>query len=151
MKTKEEVIKEAYGVHFDYLKDFIWMSDGYCQDRRYNQLDCPIPENIRFNEPYESEWIRSDNGEEMVDVFRWRPKSLQGIEDNNGWIRIESEEDLPKDSSTEYHFYDFKAHERIQALQVSLNAVPFSIITNLYSKGLCTHYRPILKHKPPIY
>jgi len=24
-----------------------------------------------------------------------RPKSLQGIEDNNGWIKIESENDLP--------------------------------------------------------
>jgi hypothetical protein len=31
-----------------------------------------------------------------VDCFNWRPKSLDGIENNNGWIKIESKDDLPK-------------------------------------------------------
>ena len=30
-------------------------------------------------------------------VYSYRPKSLQGIENNNGWIKIESEKDLPKE------------------------------------------------------
>lgn len=29
------------------------------------------------------------------DIIKWRPKSLQGIENNNGWTKIESEADLP--------------------------------------------------------
>ena len=34
---------------------------------------------------------------DMSGVGKFRPKSLQGIENNNGWIKIESEKDLPKE------------------------------------------------------
>ena len=34
---------------------------------------------------------------DMSGVGKFRPKSLQGIENNNGWTKIESIEDLPKE------------------------------------------------------
>ena len=34
---------------------------------------------------------------DMSGVGKFRPKSLNGIENNNGWIKIESEKDLPKE------------------------------------------------------
>lgn len=44
--------------------------------------------------------------------LRYRPKFLQGIDNNNGWIKIESEDDLPTDENFDYwacngnHFYN---------------------------------------------
>ena len=35
---------------------------------------------------------------DMSGVGKFRPKSLRGIENNNGWIKIESIEDLPKEN-----------------------------------------------------
>ena len=35
---------------------------------------------------------------DMSGVGKFRPKSLHGIENNNGWIKIESIEDLPKEN-----------------------------------------------------
>lgn len=33
---------------------------------------------------------------EDSNITKWRPKSLSGIEDNNGWTKIESIDDLPE-------------------------------------------------------
>ena len=35
---------------------------------------------------------------DMSGVGKFRPKSLHGIENNNGWVKIESIEDLPKEN-----------------------------------------------------
>ncbi len=86
MKTKKELIKEAWGVHYNVLKNIIDdngkaknddLPDNYCDacifvlDGTYDKILC--------------------EGE----LF-FRPKSLKGIENNNGWIRIKSVEDFPK-------------------------------------------------------
>lgn len=75
----------------------------------------------------------------MIDV--WRPKTLNGIETNNGWIRIESESDLPK--------------EECQCFIIVKGEVFFDYYNgndfDLYVKSYVTHYQPITKPKPPIY
>jgi hypothetical protein len=55
--------------------------------------------------------ITNDYGEEILEkidykfelfnsrVGRFRPNSLRGIEDNNGWIKIETNDDLPTNGS----------------------------------------------------
>jgi hypothetical protein len=81
--TKQDKIKEAYGDYFNELKDKIsdngWVS--FYED--INRI-----RNV-FHKNENIEVSPNDNN-------NWRPKSLQGIENNNGWIKIESENDLPK-------------------------------------------------------
>lgn len=77
-----------------------------------------------------------------------RPKSLKGIENNNGWIKIESEYDLAKDHY-KYSFV-YNCTENI------ISSINNSIVRNdqlheLFLESDITHYQPIIKPKPPIY
>ncbi|EHQ41574.1 hypothetical protein [Myroides odoratus] len=77
MKTKEEVIREAWGDNYnDQINKNGWLTVGFNYEYNHNDFDT-----IRY-----------------LDCVEIRPKSLQGIESNNGWIRIESKKDLPKES-----------------------------------------------------
>lgn len=80
--TKEEKIKEAWaGFYNPQVKDSGWMdinAKTYSNDKFFDRL--------QFNDKRHS----------------IRPKTLQGIENNNGWIKIYSEEDLPKYPWTKY-------------------------------------------------
>lgn len=123
---KQEAIKKAYGEHWEEVKNYIddngWIEGG--TDR-----DFPEP---KF-EPSIGEL------EEHKTEYLWRPKSLQGIENNNGWIRIESEEQYDKLENGNYHWYNINTDRYCQG--------------DLWVYGTFTHYRPRLipKPKPPIY
>jgi len=117
--TKEEKIKEAYGKYWNEIKSATcnktgWVMSDYFDCRDYN-IDCDLDD----------------------DNFLWRNKSLQGIENNNGWIKIESEDDLPK----EPEFYWVIDKNGI------MHQVHYKDITVRY----CSHYQLIQKPKPPIY
>jgi|SRR6478752_222418 len=71
-----------------------------------------------------------------------RPKSLQGIENNNGWIKIESEADLPKEYC-EMFVFD-KENNNIKYREY------FNTAKKAFVK-LYSHYQPIQKPQPPIY
>ena len=124
--TKEEKIKEAYGFINEWICGNGWAS--YFADEGWEG----------GVEPFGEYDIRNKTD----DYFEWRPKSLQGIEDNNGWIKIESEEDLPE-KGIDCHFI--------------LKSGVTGIFTNLDDseyltlKNRATHYQPIQKPKPPIY
>lgn len=79
-----------------------------------------------------------------------RPKELRGIENNNGWIKIETEEDLPL-LSIEYHV--LKNGSLTTAYYCKNNR--WIIDENSYPKTTeihkITHYQEIVKPKPPIY
>lgn len=72
----------------------------------------------------------------------YRPKSLQGIETNNGWIKIESESDLPKEF-TKYWIID-KSDGRMYQRE-------FDKSTKEFFLEYSTHYQPIVKPLLPIY
>jgi hypothetical protein len=119
MKTKEDVIKEAYGEFFEVEKENIdtngWTNDS---DRhRFNDLE--------FNEKHSV----------------MRPLSLKGIENNNGWIKIESEADLPKIIG-DYWSFDGK-----EVCNHHFEHSPFWIKQWKY----VTHYQPIQKPNPPVF
>jgi hypothetical protein len=63
-----------------------------------------------------------------------------GIETNNGWITIESEDDLPNKHST-YEVYNINYPDRVEIFVGNL----------LASKGNFTHYKEYIKSTPPIY
>ena len=87
--TKEEKIKEAYIEVFGEkrirsIMNYVYKENGFIEGFVLLDLKLDIK-----NEKLE----RKFNGV----VYSYRPKSLQGIENNNGWIKIESEKDLPKE------------------------------------------------------
>ncbi|MFV0197089.1 hypothetical protein OBK01_02565 [Empedobacter falsenii] len=74
-------------------------------------------------------------------TFIYRPIILQGIENNNGWIKIESEEDLPKEDCIYWVVKDNSITEMEN----------WEITLNFHNKRNLTHYQPIEQPKPPIY
>ena len=65
------------------------------------------------------------------------------IEDNNGWIKIESEEDLPKDG----HYWVITKEGILTDSPKDKDLFQ----DNSYWLSNFTHYQPIVKPKPPIY
>ena len=129
LEAKQEAIKKAYSEYWEKVKDYV-DNDGY--------IDNSIPK-FTFGQ------VKNLDLEYKNDVF-FRPKSLQGIENNNGWIKIESEKDLPKVSGlyfgkdyefgTDMMYFDFETKKWEDS--------------NGYLQNI-THYQPIEKPKPPIY
>lgn len=60
---------------------------------------------------------------------------------NNGWTRIESEADLPKDS---WNYWIMQSDGLIQTLKEYED-------NKKYFKIIATHYQPITKPEKPIY
>lgn len=129
--TKEEKIKEAWGLAYDEVKHLL-TDNGYIQS-----VDLA---HIRLN-------LRSYNLDLNYNDIDARPKSLKGIENNNGWIKIESEDDLPKENGYFFTKSDvwWEPYYRIDVFCGKL--------ANSFENGKScfTHYQPIQKPKPPIY
>lgn len=124
--TKEEKIKEAYGEYWDSVS-------------RHHQYEGWINRWAwDFRNDLEMDELSGKDSPSLV-----RPKSLQGIENNNGWIKIESEADLPK-TSNDFLVYNKEKEILIKAF------IPRSIISSVWLQEI-THYQPIEKPKPPLY
>lgn len=83
-----------------------------------------------------------------------RPKSLQGIENNKGWTKIENESEVPNESGV-----DFDKQTRFRAGRFTSNG-KFCIhlkdtnwfqMDKAYKNNLVTHYQPIEQKPPPLY
>lgn len=127
--TKEEKIQEAWGEYWEQFSSGIkskalsnngWLYYDDITDYRGTLVDCIDTER---------------------DIDLCRPKSLQGIEDNNGWIKIESEDDLPKDS---FNYWIYQSDGIITSIR-------HYVENKKYYKINATHYQPIEKPKPPVY
>lgn len=77
---KQEIIKKAYGKSYDALKDYI-NENGFVDCVKNRKISL-----IPFFDVLEIEF----NGHLS------RPKSLKGIENNNGWVKIYCENDMPQ-------------------------------------------------------
>lgn len=122
-KAKQEVIQEAWvsavGIErYEGIKDELVL-DGFIhfQPSSLIDTDTKIIDGLPF----------------------YRPKSLSGIETNNGWIRIESEADLP--------YFTVWLSDGKDIWQGNLWTVNGAHRMNL----MATHYQPIIKPLPPIY
>lgn len=97
----------------------------------------------------QKEWLDKVFGEDEDGLrIGVRPKSLQGIEDNNGWIRIESEEDLPKESGL---YFILDEDDNIIHSEFDINFGQFFAKDFAYDHYELTYYQPIVKPEPPIY
>lgn len=127
MTAKEEKIREAYGEYWESVKEYI-IDNGWCTVRRHILFD-KIIKNIEIE----------------IGGYQWRPKSLQGIEKNNGWIKIESEGDLPKDELDCFFIKDSLIYTGLWDNRLKRFYSGSEWITKI------THYQPIQKPKQPIY
>lgn len=126
--TKQEKIQESYGEYWQTVKDHI----------DENGWDIRLKYSVNYKT---QDYIVKGHG-----VYITRPISLFGIEHNNGWIKIESEDDLPKESG----WYDFQVYPQ-RAYKPNYTywhkgATKIGWFVETY-----THYQPIIKRQAPIY
>lgn len=133
--TKEEKIKEAYGEYYEYFRPYL-QENG---ELALSNIDSELWEIVD-----ELDFVSIGNGHSTL-------KSLQGIKNNNGWILIEKESDLPTNENNLYHYYDVRVKNRMLALNVQLGNFSFEEIKRLYRGGICTHYREKVTIEPPIF
>lgn len=117
--TKQEAIQKAYGEHWKAVKDYV-RADGSLKESVWKAIGI---DNIFHH---------------YFSIGYYRPKSLQGLETNNGWIKIESEDDLPKIQAT-YHVILKNGNQYMRT---------FADKSSFFD---VTHYQPIEKPQPPIY
>lgn len=127
--NKEEKIKEAWVENYppSGTDENGWSNDLV----NYGTFDVKIYEFIGF-----------------LNNAKIRPRILKGIETNNGWIKIESEEDLPKSKGDYWVIWDGKIIIQYWCLYNSIADIQKQ--NNDWMK-IITHYQPIEKPKPPIY
>lgn len=123
MITKEDAIKEAYkliGIDWELKSSSRLHVNGWIHRS-------------------ESKLINFDNWDTRGSWYR--PKSLNGLENNNGWIKIESELDLPKITG---HYWSYNGKEVLD---------DYFEYNNYWLKRwkFVTYYQPITKPEPPIY
>lgn len=128
--NKEEFIKEAWGEDkIGYSRETGWAAT-YCVNG-IDDFTSEMQERFDFEFPEQ-------------DIVRFRPKSLEGVEDNNGWIKIEDEKDLPKED------FLFKYHV-CNNNTVFTTPLSFKYVERRWLKGQITHFQPVRKPKPPVY
>ncbi len=127
MKTKEELLQSIYGAEYIHADINGWMKYGMYH-----------PNDLGFD---------NDEVDRYGDMYLWRPKSLQGIEDNNGWISINSEKDLPNPingglweiiRNGEQYFVELLAENTIRLFKD-------------FQKDGVTHYKIHNKSNPPLH
>lgn len=81
MKAKEDKIREAYGEYWESVKDFVDQNGFIWEYSIFSKTKNNLLENIEC----ENKLLKySEVGNSPM--FYLRPKSLQGIENNNGWL-----------------------------------------------------------------
>lgn len=79
------------------------------------------------------------------DLIKWRPKSLKGIENNNGWIKIESCNDLPEDNTDCWFIHNEEEIKGVFAKNM------FTCWLGVFGWKTISHYHPIIKPNPYLY
>jgi hypothetical protein len=138
---KQQAIQEAYGEHWEAAKDYVdqngWIEPGTFD---FNNTLNTISANFKLEVEFKEDIRCSDHS-------LYRPKSLQGIENNNGWIKIESEEDLPNDETLEFKVGAMVSNK----FHLSCGVYDYNEVNFSFQNKYITHYQIIPKPKPPIF
>lgn len=150
--TKQEAIQKAYeaaGVDWDKVKEFVDDS-GNCMmyDSFGKKLNLSFQEMGFTQEQYKNVF---HSGVNEKSELMYRPKSLSGIDTNNGWTKIESENDLPKDNDAYFVAYSDGSVEHFLTGSWIRTFKELESNPEYPPKRILTHYQPIQKPKPPIY
>lgn len=133
--TKQEYIKQQYGKAWDAVKDYVdengWVT-MYEPDfvEGYVCTEAPTPAEVGFNIV---EW----------NSYGWRADNLRGIEDNNGWIKVE--EKLPENTDLVIVLDGNDQYEAWYEPEYGYWAE--DMVTTITP----THWRPKVKYPKPLY
>lgn len=132
-EAKQQAIKKAYGELWPTVEEFTYVDSGKCHTSFYkpnqNIFDfrtLPDPTREKF-------FFYGQNGHVL-------PKSIEGIENNNGWIRIEPDGSNLPDSS-----------EVVKWINIYSGDSKQFCIDDRIEIGDFTHYKPITAELKPIY
>lgn len=133
--TKEEKIKEAYADYWIYMSSFPKSREQALNNDGWIFI-------IYLPSSFDKKLFDFEQNECIC-----RPKSLKGIENNNCWIKVESETDLPKEH------IDVILYDEVNGVTIcywcNLQMCFKDKFGNEYK--FATHYQPILKPKPPLF
>lgn len=129
--TKKEKIKEAWGEYYEENKKridengwFNWF--GRSREKMKQRQQLLVDNRNLFDK----------------DKYSYRPKELRGIENNNGWIKIKSEEDLPNDDAFYYKICINNKPRNDYSLSV------IEIRRYYYNLNNVTHFQKIITNEP---
>ncbi|MDV3461787.1 hypothetical protein CMV04_12280 [Elizabethkingia anophelis] len=128
--ARHEAIKAAYGEMWIYMSSFPQARNIALENEGWvfiTQLPSTIDRSL----------FDFQHGDSIC-----RPKSLSGIDNNRGWTRIESEEDLPKEPGHYFAIDIFRSEPCIIVFEQALKKNWLEVVS---------HYQPIEKPKPPIF
>ncbi|MCT4263408.1 hypothetical protein HZP32_14920 [Elizabethkingia anophelis] len=139
LQNKQQSIKAAYGEHWDKVKDYV-NKNGWCDFKA-------VFGDIGNGKGLEGIELETMNNYDPKYCYWKRPKSLSGIENNRGWTRIESEEDLPKDRNIEDLLIFTETGEILVASSKYLSDAE---IRRYWIKTV-SHWQKFVKPNPPIF
>lgn len=138
MTPKEQAIKQAYGDKYDTLKDQI-DENGWVEH-------CPGEE----GHPNWRDLVKYEYELECIEGFpdQWRPKSLRGLETNQGWISVR--EGVPHDQ--QHCWFWIKEQGAIIGFWDEEGEAFFvtGVIMVPDAYGI-THWQPVTKPEAPLY
>ena len=127
--AKQKAIEVAYGEYWEKVKYFVdengWFENGHQEDRFIFTFG-----NSTIDFEYKQDTLL-------------RPKSLSGIETNNNWISINSEDDLPNKSQDIYHVSKDK--------RVFNTVVKYGTLKKWWFENKISHYQKLEKKPKPIF
>ncbi|MGA9651949.1 hypothetical protein [Pedobacter sp.] len=135
MKTKQEVIQDAYGDAWECLKGHV-DDNGFVTALREDPTGDTHP--LKHGFP-----LAEIQMKHFLDSFDWRPNSIRDIERNNGWIRVEDK--LPDDQSRVTAFLSDRFKLR-SAENLTFYFVDQDLFIYRYS-----HWKLVEEIKPPVY
>lgn len=144
METKkQEAIRLAYGDKYESAKNIL-DENGWCNYQLNDEREL-----IRGISPREMECEYNNFKQDNVNLkYFWRPKSLSGIETNNGWISILSEDDLPKYENAKYHGGKFLNNGDWIELEYRMDLTQ---TINHFKHGVISHFQQSKDLTPPIF
>lgn len=139
--AKQKAIRKAYGKYWEQVKEFVDENGRLTYQQCWGIWGDGIHTDSNFyTTARQDEELGLEND---METMTYRPKSLAGIEDNNGWIMIE--DGLP-DGIIECYLYDDDG----DITYFTFGIDECSDLDHLGEEGI-THYQPIVKPKAPIY
>ena len=138
--TKEEKIKEAWGNINDKINENGWFYFGYACNGWDDVEDWLEDNNLNSDESYyDMTYNQCDNGDLIY--VQIRPKSLQGIENNNGWFILNN---VAKEIPIEI--------DNIELYNINTGEYYISTDTHEFIEiGRFTHWKPLEKSKYPLF
>ena len=130
--TKQEKIQEAYGDYFEKMKPWINENGWFDKNAFYIQRF--------FFKCQDLDMFFCHRGEFMI------PVTIKNIEENNGWVKLNSEEDLPKtDKTIDLWFLTKTGH-----ITINIWNSKFKHRTYGYLK-VYSHFQIVIQPELPVY